>query len=161
MVVAACASVPRGATDMNMAKARSGSDRGFSAFKQNCASCHGERGESVSSAPRIMGEGALPEYPAERNSSTDPAAGDQEWLRLQAQSRPAGAPWRDPFRTAQDLYNFVSKKMPLPATKVGSLPAEHYWDIVNFMLLAHGVSLPTEGVNPGNAGSVKLQAAQP
>lgn len=152
----ACASVPRGATDANMAAARGGAPKGSDSYSRNCAGCHGERGESVTGAPRIIGEGALPEYPREHNVNADPAAGDPEWLRLRAQTRPAGAPWRDPFRTADDLYGYVSKKMPLPSGKAGTLPADEYWAIVNFMLLAHGVKVPPEGVTPANASAVKL-----
>jgi hypothetical protein len=98
----------------------------------------------------------LPEYPRERNINADPATGDPELLRLEAQSRPAGAPWRDPFRTAADLHAFISSKMPLPAERAGSLSDADYWAIVNFMLRAHGVELPPEGVTQANAGSVKL-----
>jgi mono/diheme cytochrome c family protein len=152
----ACASTPRGATEANFASAQNSSPDGWSQFKQRCAGCHGERGESVTSAPRIMGAGALPEYPRERKHNADPAAGDPELLKLQAQSRPAGAPWRDPFRTAQDVYNYVSKKMPLPADQAGSLSEAEYWSIINFMLRAHGVALPPEGVSAQNASSVKL-----
>jgi mono/diheme cytochrome c family protein len=152
----ACASTPRGATEANFASARSSAPEGWAAYKQRCAGCHGERGESVTSAPRVMGAGALPEYPRERKHNADPAAGDPELLRLQAQSRPAGAPWRDPFRTAQDVYNYVSEKMPLPADRAGSLSEEEYWSIINFMLLAHGVAVPPEGVTAANASSVKL-----
>lgn len=152
----ACAGAPRGATEANLAKAQSGVPNGSALFEQNCAACHGRRGESVGRAPRVMGAGALPEYPPERNVNADPAAGDPELLRLRAQTRPAGAPWRDPFRTAQDLYRYVSTSMPLPADKVGSLSPEQYWAIVNFMLLAHGAQVPLGGVTPANANSVKL-----
>jgi mono/diheme cytochrome c family protein len=152
----ACASTPHGATDANMATALSGAPYGASAFQRNCAGCHGERGESVGRAPRILGEGALPVFPREHDINADPAAGDPELLRLREQTRPEGAPWRDPFRTAQDLYNYVSKNMPRPANKAGSLSAEEYWAIINFMLLAHGVHVPPEGVTASNAGSVKL-----
>jgi mono/diheme cytochrome c family protein len=144
-----------------MAKARSGSSTGWALFERYCAGCHGERGQSVTRAPRIMGEGALPEYPRERNLNADPASGDPELLRLRAQTRPAGAPWRDPFRTAQDLYGYVSKKMPQPEKQAGSLSVEQYWAIVDFMLRAHGVQVPPEGVTPGNASSVKLQVQRP
>jgi cytochrome c5 len=152
----ACASTPRGATSANLAQARSGAPDGAALFSQQCAGCHGERGESVTGAPAILGPGALPEYPRQRNLNADPAASDPELLQLEAQTRPSGAPWRDPFRTAQDLYRFVSKKMPLPAAKAGSLSAEQYWAIVNFMLLAQGVQVPPGGVTAENASSVKL-----
>lgn len=155
-LLAACAGTQRGPSDANFAKARSGSPAGFALFEEHCASCHGERGESVGKAPSILGEGALPEYPREHDINADPAAGDPELLRLRAQTRPLGAPSRDPFRTADDLYRYVSKNMPLPAQKAGSLSPEHYWAIVSFMLLAQGVALPAEGVTPKNASSLKL-----
>jgi len=151
-----CASTPRGASDANLALAKSSAPSGFASFERRCASCHGDRGQSVSRAPRIMGDGALPTYPAERDVNADPAAGDPELLKLHAQTRPAGAPWRDPFRTAQDLYRYVSQNMPLPADKAGSLSAEEYWAIVNFMLVAHGVQIPAGGVTRDNASSVRL-----
>ena len=152
----ACAGSLRGATSADLAKARTGSPKGSALFKQHCAGCHGERGESVTGAPRILGEGALPEYPRERAHNVDPASGDPELLRLKAQTRPAGAPWRDPFRTAHDLYGYVSTSMPLPEEKAGSLSAEEYWAIINFMLVAHGVQVPPEGVTAQNAKAVKL-----
>jgi hypothetical protein len=103
-----------------------------------------------------MGQGALPEFPQEQSMNADPAAGDPELLRLRSQTRPAGAPSRDPFRTADDLYRYVSKNMPLPADKAGSLSADEYWAIINFILQAHGVRVPPEGVAAANASSVKL-----
>lgn len=152
----ACASTQYGASAANMQLAQTNAPDGYALFQQKCAGCHGARGESVNRAPRIMGPGALPDYPAERNNNTDPAAGDPELLKLRAQTRPAGAPWRDPFRTADDLYRYVSKNMPLPADKAGSLSAEQYWAVINFMLLAHGVQVPPQGVSATNASSVKL-----
>jgi mono/diheme cytochrome c family protein len=156
LLVACGASTLRGATDANLAQARSSSPSGAALFEEHCASCHGARGESGTRAPRLMGEGALPVYPPERDLNADPAAGDPELLRLRAQTRPAGAPWRDPFRTAADVYGYVSKNMPLPAQKAGSLSPEQYWAIINFVLVAHGVRVPPEGVTAGNASSVKL-----
>src|SRR6186713_1791448 len=101
-VAVACASVQYGATQESLTRAKSASPRGAELFHQQCAGCHGERGESTTGAPRVLGEGALPELPRARNVNADPAAGDRESLRLEARSRPAGAPWRDPFRTAKD-----------------------------------------------------------
>jgi hypothetical protein len=157
----ACASMPRGATEVNLALAGKSSPDGARLFKEQCAGCHGERGESSGTAPYVLGPGALPEYPRERNITADPAAGDPAALRLEARSRPLGAPWRDPFRSAQDLYNYVSKYMPLPEKKAGSLTPEAYWSIINFMLAAHGVLLPAGGVNAQNASTVKLASAAP
>lgn len=155
-MVAACASTPYGATDANLARARVGSPPGAQLFEQNCAGCHGERGESTTNAPRILGEGALPEYPRPRDVNASSAAGDPEALRLESLSRPAGAPWRDPFRTAKDLHQFVSTKMPPSEASRASISPEDYWAIINFMLLAHGVGVPPGGVTETNAASVKL-----
>ena len=156
-IAAACAGVHYGATDSNLARARSVAPKGATLFRAQCAQCHGERGESAtSSAPRLMGEGALPEMPRARNVNADPAAGDRESLRLEARSRPAGAPWRDPFRTAKDVHKFVSENMPPSEEARKALSAEDYWAIVNFVLSAHGVELPPEGVTEQNAGAVKL-----
>jgi cytochrome c len=125
-MLGACASAPRGATDANLARARAAAPEGAALFKRQCASCHGERGESVSAAPYVLGPDALPEYPRERNMTASPNAGDPTALRLEARTRPLGAPWRDPFRSAQDLYNYVSKSMPLPEKLAGSLSPETY-----------------------------------
>lgn len=155
-IAGACASTQYGATDANLARARQSSPTGATLFQQKCAGCHGERGESTTGAPRILGEGALPELPRARNINADPSAGDRESLRLEARSRPAGAPWRDPFRTARDLHKFVSESMPPSDKKRKELSAEDYWAIVNFMLLAHGVAVPEDGVTEKNANEVKL-----
>jgi hypothetical protein len=160
-IVSACAGVTRGATDVNLARARTTSHDGALLFAKECAPCHGQRGESAGNAPFILGEGALPEYPRERNITANPAAGDPAALRLEARSRPLGAPWRDPFRTAQDLYNYVSRNMPLPEKMAGTLKPEEYWAILNFMLVAHGVSVPESGVNRENAKTVKLRVTAP
>jgi len=152
----ACAARQRGATPENLATAQNAVPNGLALFKRHCASCHGERGEGVGRAPRILGPGALPKYPAEQNLNADPAAGDPELLRLRAQTRPEGAPSRDPFRSAEDLFQFVSKNMPRAPEQPGSLPPETYWAIINFMLVAHGVDVPPGGVNAQNASSVKL-----
>ena len=155
-LAAGCAGKQRGASLENIGKAQTAAPSGATLFQANCAVCHGDRGQSVGRAPRLMGPGALPELPAEQNINADPAAGDPELLRLRARTRPAGAPWRDPFRTAEDVFRFVSTSMPLPAEKAGSLRVEEYWAIVNFILVAHGVELPSGGITEQNASSVKL-----
>ena len=152
----ACSSAQYGAAEANLARARSAAPNGAALFQQSCAGCHGERGESRTGAPRVLGQDALPEYPKPRDTNASPVSGDPEALRLEAQSRPAGAPWRDPFRSAQDLFKYVSKNMPPSEEGRATLSPEDYWAIINFMLLAHGVQVPPEGVTEANAGSVKL-----
>ena len=155
-LVTGCASKQRGASLENIGKAQTAAPNGAALFQANCAVCHGDRGQSAGRAPRLMGPGALPELPAEQNINADPAAGDPGLLRLRARLRPAGAPWRDPFRTAADVFRFVSTSMPLPPEKAGTLRPDEYWAIVNFILVAHGVNVPPGGVDEHNASSVKL-----
>ena len=66
--------------------------------------------------------------------------------------------WREPFRTAADLYNYVSIQMP--KKHPGSLGSQDYWKIVTFMLIAHGASVPPEGVDAQNAPSVTIRPSQ-
>ena len=49
---------------------------------------------------------------------------------------------------------------PLPQARVGSLTPDEYWAVVNFMLVAHGVPVPPEGVNASNAKNVPLKRAE-
>lgn len=58
------------------------------------------------------------------------------------------------FRTAQDLFDYVSTRMPLPPSKVGSLTAQEYWAVTRFMLIARGGDVPA--LSQSNAGQVKL-----
>ena len=71
VVAVACAGVQYGATVENLTRAKSTSPRGAEAFHSQCAGCHGERGESTTGAPRVLGEGALPELPRARNVNAD------------------------------------------------------------------------------------------
>jgi len=153
--VVACAATQRGATDANWAAANSKATQGSKFFEQKCASCHGQRGEGIT-APAIIGYGALPEYPRQSNLASNAALNDPSELQLREWSRPAGTPKREPFKTAQDVYNYISQRMPL--REAGSLKPEEYWSILNFMLLAHGAPVPAEGISASNAASVLIPA---
>lgn len=154
LVLSACAPTTRGGSTESLALARNETAEGARSYHEHCASCHGERGEGVG-APAILGVGALPEYPREHDVNTNQAVYDEELMRAQALTRPAGAPWRDPFKTAQDLYNFVSTQMPRPKDKRGSLKPEQYWDIVSFVLVVQGVRMPANEI-PQHASSVLI-----
>jgi len=57
-------------------------------------------------------------------------------------------------KTAQALFDFVSKEMP--ASAPGSLKAEEYWDVLAFILDANKL-LPAETtLGPANAGTIKV-----
>jgi hypothetical protein len=152
----ACSGLRYGISEVDLTRARDATPRGVALFAERCAPCHGPRGEGRSSAPPVLGPDALPEYPREQNPNSGLAAGDPEALRLKARSRPAGAPSRDPLRTAADLYGYVSRNMPPEEDARGAMTADDYWSLVNFMLLSRGVSAPGGDVTDKNAASVKL-----
>lgn len=150
---AACTATPRGASDASVANANAKAADGGKLFGQQCASCHGQRGEGTT-GPAIMGTGALPEYPKESSLARNPAFTDPSELALRENARPAGAPKREPFNTAKDLFGYISQRMPMKSP--GSLKPDEYWAILNFMLVAHGISVPEGGVNVSNAGTVSI-----
>jgi len=150
-----CAPATLGAGSEAMARARVQAAPGSNLFEQHCSSCHGARGEGTGNAPAVLGLGALPEFPRERDVNATLAGSDPELLKARALTRPAGAPWRDPFRTADDLYRFVSTQMPRPKAKMGTLSTDEYWEIVSFMLVVQGASIPTGGVRQ-NANAVRV-----
>ncbi len=154
MASAACAATPLGASDVDLARARDKASRGATAFAQSCAHCHGERGEGLAGASAILGSGALPEYPRDNSGPGSTTPTDPQQLQIQTQTRPAGAPWREPFRNAQSLFDFTSVHMPKAQT--ANLSTDDYWAIVTFMLTVQGSDIPPGGINAGNASSIAI-----
>jgi hypothetical protein len=150
----ACASTKLGATPDELARARDQSADGATVFTNECATCHGGRGEGLASSPSIMGPGALPEFPRNTGGVGDPTITDPQLIQIQAQTRPAGAAWRDPFRNAQDLYTFTTTH--LPKARAANLHEKDYWAVVGYLLAAQGASLPPGGVGPANAASIPI-----
>ena len=156
-VLVGCAGGQLGATDENISSARSAFAEGADLFTKSCAGCHGGRGEGSERGPGVIGIGALPVYPSDHDRATNSAFSDPQTLEEEARARPAGAPSRPPFRTAADLQSYVCSAMPLPKENVGSLSDGECWAIVSFMLAAHGVELPANGLNANNAATIKIK----
>jgi len=152
-----CSVAPLGATETGIAQARAKSPPGAEAFDHYCASCHGKRGEGLTTAPPIIGSGALPKYPRDDSSSTSNPSYSLNSNIQQDSSRVPGQLRRGAFQTAQDVFDYVSTRMPMPKTSAGTLRPEEYWAIVNYMLIAHGVAVPSDGVSASNAKTVNLQ----
>ena len=150
------ASTPRGATDAHLAQAKTRAAEGALHFEQQCAGCHGDRGQGLTGGPAIMGPRALAEYPAEVTAAGNPQLANPGQVRTQRLTQVPGAAARDPFQSAADVYRYISTRMPMPARRAASLPAEQYWAILNFMLISHGAEVPEGGVNEANAASVKI-----
>ena len=149
-----CATTQTGATAEDLTRARGQAAQGATVFANECASCHGQRGEGLASAPAIMGPGALPEYPRNTGGAGDPTITDPQLIQIQAQTRPAGAPWRDPFRNARDLYSFTTTH--LPKARAAAVSDGDYWAVVGYMLAAQGASLPSGGIGPANGASIPI-----
>ena len=148
-----CATAPSGATAADLAKARDQNAPGATTFANECARCHGQRGEGLA-GPAIMGPGALPEFPRTNVTSGDPTLYDPQMIQIQAQTRPAGAPSRDPFRNALDLYNYTAKHLPKP--RADELKDTDYWAVVSYLLAAQGATLPPRGIGPADAASIPI-----
>lgn len=149
-----CAVTQTGATPTDLARARDQAGQGAAVFANQCAKCHGQGGEGIGGAPDVMGPGALPEYPRNAVASNDPALSDPQMLQIEMQSRPAGSAWRDPFRNAQDLFNFVSIHMP--KGHPGDVKAADHWAVVSYILAAQGARVPPTGIGPANASSIPI-----
>jgi mono/diheme cytochrome c family protein len=149
-----CAGFQRGATAQDIARANDQTAQGATTYTNECASCHGQRGEGLASASAILGSGALPEYPRDTGGVGDPTITDPQLIQIQAQTRPAGAPWRDPFRNADDLHRFIGTHVP--KGRADKLTDADYWAVTSFLLAAQGASLPPGGVGPANAASIAI-----
>lgn len=149
-----CVAIQTGATVDELTRARDQATQGANVYASECAKCHGDRGQGVGGVPAVLGPGALPEYPRSSVASSDPALSDPQLLQIQAQSRPAGSAWRDPFRTAQDLFTFLTTHMP--RGRVGQIKPAEYWAVTSFMLAVQGAPVPAAGIGPANANSFQI-----
>lgn len=149
-----CAAIQTGATVDDLARARDQATQGANVYASECAKCHGDRGQGIGGDPDVLGPGALPENPRNSASASSSAMGDPQLLQLQAQSRPAGAAWRDPFRTAGDLFTFLNTHMP--KGRVGELKSADLWAVTSYMLAVQGAPIPAGGIGPANANSIQI-----
>jgi mono/diheme cytochrome c family protein len=152
LALAGCSIATLGATPDKLALAQSQAAPGAALFGRECAPCHGQRGEGVGSNPPVMGPSALPIYPRASSAPSDPTMAQQQQQQVQV----TGQASRQNFKTAADVFEYVSTRMPMPKSRAGTLKPEDYWAIVNFMLTAHGVSVPPGGITAGNAQSVAM-----
>jgi mono/diheme cytochrome c family protein len=150
VLLAACAVVARGAVAPSLERARALLPDGARLYVDRCARCHGQRGEGLAGAPDVLGPEALPVYPRRNASSESPTMTDPALLQLQIQTRPAGAPIRNAFRTVDDLDQYVSSHL----TGARALQAEEAWAIVSFMVAVQGGT--TEPMDRANARAIPM-----
>src|SRR6187399_2980481 len=101
-------------------------EEGGALFGDHCAECHGDSGQGTDDAPRLVGEGALPEVPPE-----------ERMFRT------------NDFNTAADVYAFANQYMP--ADDPDEVSDQEMVDILAFALSANGIELDEE-LTTSNAG---------
>jgi cytochrome c len=111
-------------------------------YTRQCARCHGPKGEGKDAAfkglraPEVIGASALPLRP-----------------------RPFQQLRRSEFRTAKDVYEFVSATMP--ADQPAILSAEEYWDVIAFILEKNGMSADGKPLTDTSSAQLALHPRSP
>jgi mono/diheme cytochrome c family protein len=153
-LLSACTVRQLGASDASLEQAKSTAAAGAALFEGQCAQCHGSRGEGRGGAPAVMGAGALPRYPREDTLAQSGYVGRDG---QPGATRPPGpVAGRPEFVTAENLQAYLAYHMP--KVKQQPLTQEDYWDIVQFMLIAHGCEVPPQGISEDNAAKIAVQA---
>jgi cytochrome c len=106
---------------------------GKEVYVKACASCHGDHGEGNPKNPALVGDGALPE------KATFPKAKLRKTVT---------------FSTAQDVFDFIKKNMPLD--KKGSLSDDEYLAVLAWDLNENKVALDAK-LTAANLASIKLR----
>jgi len=91
--------------------------RGAEVFAQNCASCHGAKGEGQPPNPKLVGAD-----PKDFGFGTDPSL-----------TKTIGNYW--PYATT--LYDYINRAMPFPAP--GTLPPADVYSVVAYLLAENGI----------------------
>jgi cytochrome c len=106
---------------------------GKEVFTKHCASCHGDNGEGNAKNPPLVGDKALPEKATFAKSK----------LRKKVA-----------FKTAKDVFDFVSKKMPID--KPGTLSEDEYLAVLAWDLNENKVALDKK-LDVAGLAAVKLR----
>jgi len=155
----ACGATRAGAPDAGLARAPEPATAGATAFAGACARCHGDRGEGRADAPALSGSAALPEFPRADSVATGFAFQDAQDLEIQQQTHRIGPPIRRPFRTAQDLYDYVGAHAR--DERVRAWSPDDSWAVVTLLVAARGCDVPPEGVRAESAASLPIQRCRP
>jgi hypothetical protein len=151
-----CAVTPPGASDAHLAQAKSRAARGAALFDASCAGCHGPRGEGLAGAPPILGVTGLPRYP--RDQAGLQLYQDPNQVQRQNQDRVPGVASRVEFVSAQDVQGYLLQHLGQVKDGASNLSEEDSWALINFLLIAHGSSVPGEEISAANARDVAIRA---
>ena len=106
-------------------------------YAQQCAMCHGAKGEGIRPAPKLVGR-----VPDAGHVFANDATAD----------RTIGNYW--PYATT--VYDYVKRAMPL--LKPGSLTPDQTYSLVAFLLSANGIIDPAQTMNAQSLPAVKMPA---
>ncbi len=139
-------SAPTGASDQ--------ATRGAQVYWERCVTCHGDRGQGLTLEWRLTWD---PEHQNCNRPNCHGLSHDPQGFYLPNMYAPAivGPGTLEEFQTAQDLFGFVSTRMPFQ--EPGVLPQEDYWALTAFLLQQNGVA-PSAGLGVGNASSIVLHS---
>lgn len=105
------------ATGVGLPRGKGTYDRGAVVFAQQCAACHGPKGEGIPPNPRLVGA-----EPRDFSFAQDPRI-----------PKTIGNYW--PYATT--LYDYINRAMPF--TSPGSLPPDDVYSVVAFLLAENGI----------------------
>lgn len=114
------------ATGVGLPPGRGGYERGATVFAQQCASCHGARGEGMAANPRLIGA-----EPRDFSFALDPKL-----------PKTIGNYW--PYATT--LYDYINRAMPFTAP--GSLPPSDVYSVVAYLLAENGIIDRAQTMDP-------------
>ncbi len=125
-------------------------EHGAFVYWMRCMVCHGDQGQGLAKFRYSY-------PPQEQNCSAhgchnDPRAGAGFTFPDAPPIMGTGTLAR--FHTAQDLYDFVSTRMPYQVP--GTMSADDYWAVVAYLLQKHGVTV--SDLNAENARAISVQA---
>ena len=83
LVLLGCAMTQMGATPADLARAQDQAAPGATTYAKECATCHGNRGEGLATAPALLGPGTLPEQPRNAGGSGNPTLTDPQQMQLE------------------------------------------------------------------------------
>jgi mono/diheme cytochrome c family protein len=111
-------------------------ERGVTVYAQQCASCHGAKGEGIAPNPRLVG--------------TEPR--DFTFARNPALAKTIGNYW--PYATT--LYDYVNRAMPFATP--GSLSPDDVYSVVAYLLVENGIIDRTVALDARTLPAVRMPA---
>ncbi len=128
-------------------------DVGAKIYGDWCITCHGDQGQGLTDAWRATWDPAHQNcWQSKCHSLNHPPGGFQLPRHVPAI---IGATTLTEFKTADDLHQFISQKMPFQDP--GVLDQEAYWALTAYLLQQNGLSQSGSPVTADNAGSIPIQ----